>query len=157
MSGFRLRKKNFWFTKKQKKKAKNYWVPESIKYRTSMGGGKPDPYVMPEMVIELGENIEEMIDEFLENADINELNSGAFLDEYIDHVVELGRNHLKQQAYEHQHMIEAIQSVERGELLACMSQQREIRKEIDGDITTVKEETENEEIPKKHIYKEIIA
>lgn len=138
------------------KKAKSHWVPKRTEYRISMGGMKPDPYVMPEVVIELGENIDQMIDEFLEHANIDELNSGAFLDEYIDHVIELGRNQLKQQSYEHQHMIEGIQSARRGELLLCMSQQREVMKEIEGETADVKGETQNAEIP-KHIYKEVIA
>lgn len=154
MSGLKLHKGNLW--QRGKERSRSSTMSENLAYFTPMGGLKPDAYVMPKAVMELVDNIDEIVDKFFENAIIDELNSGAFLDEYIDHIIELGRIALKQQALEHQHMIEGIQSIERGVLLQNLSQQREIQKKLEDVKGNQEVEKENEKTS-RCIYKEIIA
>lgn len=155
MSGIKQQKRNLWFPGKGREKKQGDSTRCSIEYHTAAGGLSPGDYVIPGVVLELVDNIDEIVDKFFENAVIDELNSGTFLDDYIDNIIELGKNHLEQQALEHKYMIEGIQSVERGELLSCLSEQREINKRIEEESCS-REGQDNDKTP-KCIYQEVIA
>lgn len=83
-----------------------------LPFYTDLASLRPVDYRMPPAMINLEQNLDAKVKEILEQTGLDDLNSGEFYDQHIDHIVKIACDELRRQREDHMHIITEIRSIE---------------------------------------------
>ncbi len=83
-----------------------------LPFYTDLASLRPVDYRMSPAMINLKENLDANVKEILDQTGLDDLNSGEFYDQHIDHIVEIACDELCRQREDHMHIITEIRSIE---------------------------------------------
>lgn len=142
---FGFKKKQKWLLSDSKKKSLEYDVPSQLRYWTPMGGCRQLEFIPHKSFVHLVENMDSIIDKFMNEVTLDEFNSGTFMDEYIDLIVDLAKKDYQKQAIEHAYVIKSIKQIERGYLLGYKSELKQLEKFLSEKSSEMVEEGRTDE------------
>lgn len=137
-------------------KTQEFDKPTELRFFTNMGGMRCCDFIMPEILKRFIEDFDGIVDELIKTNHLDEFNSGAFLDEYIENIISLSRRDIQKQYIEHVNVIYSIRSIEQGYLLNFQEEEKQIRKYLE-DSKSDNEEDERYEKKQLQIYAGSVA
>lgn len=141
---FKLRRKLKHLAKESREKTQEYDVPSQLQFFTPMGGCRNVQFHTPHVLAQFIKEFDQIVEQFLEEGNMDEYNSGAFLDSYIKTIIDMAKRDLLHQYIEHRNVIYSIKSIEQGYLLNYMKEEEEIKGYLQQYNLKNKEEEENE-------------
>lgn len=141
---FKFKRKLKHLTKESREKTQEFDVPSQLQFFTPMGGCRNIQFYKPEILVQFLKEFDQIVERFLVEGKVDEYNSGAFLDDYIDEIIELAKKDLQHQNIEHRNVIYSIKSIEQGYLLNYTKEEEEIIKYMEECNSNHEEEKEDE-------------
>lgn len=138
------KKKHKYLLSESKAKTQEFDRPSQLQFFTGMGGTRNTGFHLPEVLKQFINDLDDIVEEFIEKTNPDEYNSGKFMDDYIDNIIDLAQKDLQRQKIEHLNVIYSIRSIEESWLLNYQEEEKQIRKCLEGIDDRIKEDEDYE-------------
>lgn len=115
--------------RRQRKKLSHSAKQTKLPSKKPIVYSQTDSYIMPLIVEEFHQNLDDTLDELIQNSKLDEYN-GTFLDKHIDSIIWAAQADLQKQRREHIRRINERKQAYQGYLICCQSEQKKLEEKL---------------------------